>query len=104
MLSLADMVVITKTDLISQAEKEVFIERIKKHRNIKTIIGVDALREINLEPLLKSVKSFRGHNNYKLKGVAPMGVCTLCVGKKEIGWQNHNGVLRKISGELYRGE
>ena len=106
MLSLADIAVIAKVDLISQAEKEVMIERIRKNRGVKTIIGVDALRGINLEPLVDKIKNFKPrNNNYQLKGTAPIGVCTLCVGKKEIGWQNHNGVLRKLEGEMfYRGE
>ncbi len=106
MLSLADIAVIAKVDLISQAEKEVMIERIKKNRGVKTIIGVDALRGINLETLVQKIKQFKPKsNNYQLRGIAPIGVCTLCVGKKEIGWENHNGVLRKLEGEMFfRGE
>ena len=44
----------------------------------------------------------------KLKGIPPLGVCTICIGKKDIGWQNHFGVIRKLesksSDNLYRGE
>ena len=41
-----------------------------------------------------------------LKGTPPLGVCTICIGKKEIGWQNHFGVIRKLDNAdyLYRGD
>ncbi len=42
----------------------------------------------------------------RLKGVPPLGVCTICIGKKDIGWDNHFGVICKLEGAdyLYRGE
>jgi hypothetical protein len=42
----------------------------------------------------------------QLKGVPPLGVCTICVGKKDIGWDQHFGVIRKLDGAdyMYRGE
>jgi hypothetical protein len=43
-----------------------------------------------------------------LKGNPPLGTCTICVGKKEIGWKHHFGVIQKLDGQtaeyLYRGE
>jgi hypothetical protein len=40
-----------------------------------------------------------------LRGNPPVGTCTICVGKKEIGWKQHFGVLRPLDGEMfYRGE
>ena len=41
-----------------------------------------------------------------LRGIPPLGVCTICVGKREIGWQNHFGVVRKLDGadDLFRGD
>lgn len=43
-----------------------------------------------------------------LKGNPPLGTCTICVGKKEVGWQHHFGVIKKLDGDmadyLYRGE
>ncbi len=104
MLTLADAVILTKSDLISQAEKEVFIDRVKK-RNNTDVFDVDALRGINIDKVLNAIKNFNPKSeNYKLRGIAPVGVCTLCVGKKETGWKNHNGVLRKIDVEFYQGE
>jgi hypothetical protein len=40
-----------------------------------------------------------------LRGNPPVGTCTICVGKKEIGWQSHFGVVRALDNQtFYRGE
>jgi hypothetical protein len=41
-----------------------------------------------------------------LRGSPPLGVCTICVGKKEIGWQHHFGVIRPLeeADNIYRGD
>jgi hypothetical protein len=40
-----------------------------------------------------------------LRGNPPVGTCTICVGKKEIGWQAHFGVVRSLENQnFYRGE
>ncbi len=106
MLTLADVVLITKTDLISQAEKEVFVERVRQKKNIKDIYPVDALRGLNLEGAVKAIKNFKPKGEkYRLRGIAPVGVCTLCVGNRETGWDKNYGILRKITGEIfYKGE
>lgn len=42
----------------------------------------------------------------KLRGISPLGVCTICAGKQEIGWQNHCGVVRKLNSTeaIFRGD
>jgi hypothetical protein len=40
-----------------------------------------------------------------LRGNPPLGVCTICAGKKEIGWEKHFGVVRGLETDpFYRGE
>jgi hypothetical protein len=40
-----------------------------------------------------------------LRGNPPVGTCTICVGKKTIGWQSHFGVVRALDNQtFYRGE
>jgi Ni2+-binding GTPase involved in maturation of urease and hydrogenase len=110
MISLADIVVVTKTDLVSQAEREVMAQKIKEvHPNIK-IIETNTLQGTALHQLYKAIQSSGEINksNLYLKGNPPIGTCTICVGKKEIGWQNHFGVVKKLNGQiadyLYKGE
>lgn len=106
MLSLADVAVITKIDLVSQAEREVFLARIMGMTNQK-IIETDALHGIGLGALVKKIKNAADVSfPLYLRGNPPVGTCTICVGKKEVGWKNHFGVLRQLSGDglFYKGE
>ena len=108
MITLADLAVVTKIDLISQAEREVFREKIKEvNRNID-IIETNALQGTGMRYLMRIVDSLADIDKEKmvLKGEPPLGVCTICIGKKDIGWQNHFGVIRRLEDAdyLYRGD
>lgn len=106
MLSLADTAVITKIDRVSQAEREVFRMRIQDVAPSVRIREVNALHGIGIDPLVEQITQ-RGdiHENMLLRGNPPVGTCTICVGKKEIGWKQHFGIVRKLHGEVfYQGE
>jgi Ni2+-binding GTPase involved in maturation of urease and hydrogenase len=105
MLSLADMAVVTKIDLVSQAEREVFRARIMEASDIP-VVETNALHGIGIDRIVKKIKDSPDVKYpLYLKGNPPIGTCTICVGKKEIGWKQHFGVLRPLDGELfYRGE
>ncbi|MDK2820125.1 MAG: hypothetical protein PWP31_90 [Clostridia bacterium] len=110
MVSLADIAVVTKIDLVSQAEREVLIQKIKEtHRKI-VIMETNALQGTSLQRLYSLIENSEeiDKNNLFLKGNPPLGTCTICVGKKEIGWKHHFGVIRKLDSQaseyLYRGE
>jgi len=105
MLSLADMAVVTKIDLVSQAEREVFRANILKSSGI-LVIESDALHGINIDHIVRNIESF---DSFKmpslLRGNPPVGTCTICVGKKDIGKESHFGVLRPLESDIfYRGE
>lgn len=106
MLSLADIAVVTKIDLISQAEREVFRARILEAAPKIKIAETDALHGIGLEPVLREiVQSPEVQYPMYLRGNPPVGTCTICVGKKEIGWKQHFGVVRPLENQIfYRGE
>lgn len=106
MLSLADIAVVTKIDLISQAEREVFRSRIMEAAPSVKIAETDALHGIGLEPVLREIlQSPEVKYPMYLRGNPPVGTCTICVGKKEIGWKQHFGVVRPLENQLfYRGE
>ncbi len=110
MVSLADVAVITKIDLVSQAEREVLVQKIKEIHPKVVLIETNALQGSSLQRLYKIIIS-SGKIDKKellLKGNPPLGTCTICIGKKEIGWQHHFGVIRKLTDQsaeyLYRGE
>lgn len=108
MVSLADLAVVTKIDLISQAEREVFREKIRSVNKSIRIYEMNALHGTGTSRLLGELEGMKDVDvsDLRLKGVPPLGVCTICIGKKDIGWDNHFGVIRKLEGAdyIYRGE
>jgi Ni2+-binding GTPase involved in maturation of urease and hydrogenase len=109
MIALADVAVITKTDLVSQSEKEVFREKTKEVAPAIDIVETNAIQGTGLRYLMRSIDGLADiadKDTIMLRGIPPLGVCTICVGKREIGWQNHFGVVRKLDGadELFRGD
>jgi Ni2+-binding GTPase involved in maturation of urease and hydrogenase len=105
MLSLADLAVITKIDLVSQAEREVFRANIIDTSKMD-VIETDALRGINIDNIVKRIEKMPELKEpYMLRGNPPVGTCTICVGKKEIGKEAHFGVMRPLETDIfYRGE
>lgn len=105
MLSLADIAVVTKIDLVSQAEREVFRANINDAASVK-IVETDALHGINIDHILKAILNMSSYIEPSyLRGNPPVGTCTICVGKKDIGREAHFGVLRPLENDIfYRGE
>ena len=106
MLSLADIAVVTKIDRVSQAEREVFRARIQDVAPSVLVREVNALHGIGIDPLVaQALEAPEINGKLYLRGNPPVGTCTICVGKKEIGWQSHFGVVRALESQtFYRGE
>lgn len=106
MLSLADVAVITKIDLVSQAEKEVFRANLVEAAPGVAVVESDALHGINIEPIARRIEAVPElPESPRLRGSPPMAVCTICAGKKEIGWEHHFGIVRALDSDLfYRGQ
>lgn len=106
LLSLADICVVTKTDRVSQAEREVFRARIQEVSPSIKIREVNALYGIGIDPLVAEILGYPdAPDHMELRGNPPVGTCTICVGKKDIGWQAHFGVVRSLENHnFYRGE
>lgn len=110
MVSLADIAVVTKIDLVSQAEREILIQKIKEvHRKVR-LFETNALQGTSLDRLYDQITNSPSidKDTLALRGNPPLGTCTICVGKKEVGWKHHFGVIQKLDGHtaeyLYRGE
>jgi hypothetical protein len=113
MLTLADIAVVTKIDRVSQAEREVFRARIREAASGVRVREVNALQGIGIERLLREVEQSPEiefdeagrHRQLLLRGMPPIGTCTICVGKREIGWRSHFGTVRGLENQtFYRGE
>ncbi|MDD1687287.1 GTP-binding protein [Methanoregula sp.] len=109
LIALADSAVVTKTALISQAEKEVFRECIHSVVPAIDIIETNAVQGTGLRYLMQAIAkhpAISDADTITLRGTPPLGVCTICIGKKEIGWQHHFGVIRPLeeADNIYRGD
>src|SRR5512140_3731856 len=91
MLALADVAVVTKIDRVSQAEREVFRARIQDVAPSVRIREVNALHGIGIDPLIEHIRATPDVDpatQLLLRGNPPVGTCTICVGKREVGWQS----------------
>ncbi len=106
-LSTANVVAITKGDIISQAEREIFRERILEMNPGCRIIEVNGLTgkgTAELAGCFSKAPDFI-YDKEELRHNAPFSICTLCVGETKIHKKNHRGVLRHINGiQEYIGE
>ncbi|WP_321345135.1 GTP-binding protein [uncultured Draconibacterium sp.] len=106
-LSTANVVAITKGDIISQAEREIFRERVLEMNPDCHIIETNGLTGKGTAEL---ANCFSGANEFiyeeeQLRHNAPFSICTLCVGETKIHKKYHRGVLRHINGvQTYTGE
>jgi hypothetical protein len=105
MLSLADIAVVTKIDLVSQAEREVFRANVMDTASV-SVVETDALHGINIDPIVGLIeKTDNAGEQLMLRGSPPMATCTICVGKKDIGWEKHFGIVRTLDSDIfYRGQ
>jgi len=106
-LNTADIAVIGKGDMISQAEREIFRESVLEINPRCLIIeanGLSGRGSFELAEQIKNSKDVRVRDE-RLRHTAPLSVCTLCVGETRVGKQYHRGVLRDIEGfTFYSGE
>ena len=99
MLKFADIVVVTKGDIVSQAEREVFMFNIRQVNSSAKIVFINGITGQGTFMLGKhaeaaaEVASLRG---YKLRFTTPSSVCSYCTGETRIGEEYQNGMLRKM--------
>ncbi len=100
MLTKADFIVLTKIDLISQAEREIFMFKIRELNTKAHIFCVDCMAGYGMEPLVSYLakQSFiESHNGDVLRYTMPSGVCSYCVGEMRVGDNFQQGVVGKIN-------
>ena len=100
MLKMADIVVITKGDIVSQAEREVFASRVSSVNPSALVMHVNGLTgqgAYELSTLFeedeRQIDSILG---YRLRFSMPAALCSYCLGEKRIGESYQMGNVRKI--------
>ena len=88
MLTYADFVVLTKIDMVSQAEREIILWKIKELNPTAKLFTVDGLTGYGAEGLADWLSCFSKETNFDddvLRHSMPSGVCSYCVGEKRVG-------------------
>jgi len=99
MLRMADIVVITKGDIVSQAEREVFAFRVRQANTKARIIfvnGINGQGTFELSRLILEAKETVTLNEEKLRFSMPAALCSYCLGETKIGSEYQVGNLKKI--------
>ncbi|MDY4610426.1 MAG: GTP-binding protein [Sphaerochaetaceae bacterium] len=106
MLTQADSVVITKVDMVSQAEREIIAYRINELTPRANIFFIDGREGYGTELVgdwLLALPAIETYENDKLRHTMPSGVCSYCVGERRVGSDFQLGVVGKIDFSGARG-
>ena len=106
LLTTADVAVITKGDMVSQAEREVFRERILETNPKCRIVEANGLSGKGAAELAEIIRAApEVADDMVLRHNPPLAICTLCTGELRVSKEHHRGVLRHLDGFMeYTGE
>ncbi|MGL6065024.1 MAG: GTP-binding protein [Fusobacteriaceae bacterium] len=100
MLKTADIIIITKGDIVSQAEREVFTSRVNTVNPKAITMHINGLTgqgayEFSLL-LTDENESLTSVTDKELRFSMPAALCSYCLGEKKIGKDHQLGNVRKI--------
>ena len=99
MLKMADIVTVTKGDIVSQAEREVFSFNIRQVNTSARIIFVNGITGQGASILakhLQNAKEITGLRDSRLRFTTPAAVCSYCTGELRIGEEHQMGTMKKM--------
>jgi Ni2+-binding GTPase involved in maturation of urease and hydrogenase len=101
MLRFADIVVVTKGDIISQAEREVFAYRVKQASPRGEILQVNGLTGQGAGELAvlldETNKAYTLPEELSLRFSMPTALCSYCLGEKRVGKDYQIGISKEMS-------
>ncbi len=98
-LSLADAVVVTKSDMVSQAEKEVFgykIRQVNPRAEIVRFNGLTGTGAVLLKRIVEAWPEVREISETELRYSMPASICSYCTGEMRVGKPYQSGNVKKI--------
>ncbi|MFH0802666.1 MAG: GTP-binding protein [bacterium] len=99
MLKMADMVVITKGDIVSQAEREVFsfnVRQVNRRAKILFVNGITGQGAFMLSKYVIDAADITNLRHMCLRFTTPASVCSYCTGETRIGEDYQMGMLKKM--------
>jgi Ni2+-binding GTPase involved in maturation of urease and hydrogenase len=98
MLRTADLVAVTKGDLVSQAEREVYryrIRQVNKRAVIRHVNGLTGQGCRDLAAILAQAPEFDSVTEMKLRFSMPAAVCSYCLSETRLGARYQKGNVKK---------
>lgn len=102
MLKFADIVIVTKGDVVSQAEREVFAFRVKQANPGAVIVHVNGITGQGAQEvsrLCRDAASVGSLAGCSLRFSMPAAVCSYCLGQTRVGEDYQMGNVRKMNVE-----
>ncbi len=102
MLKLADLVVITKGDIVSQAEREVFAYNTRLANPRAHIVfcnGITGQGSLEIAMQMRRSHAITSLNGRHLRFSMPAAICPYCVGETAIGTRHQRGHVKKMQFE-----
>lgn len=99
MLRMADVVVITKSDIVSQAEREVFERKVQFANPRAVVCHVNGLSGQGAFELYRQIAGMDAREQVTgnaLRFPMPMALCSYCLGETKIGKEYQVGNVRKM--------
>ncbi|HOI91852.1 MAG TPA: GTP-binding protein [Candidatus Rifleibacterium sp.] len=99
MLKMADIVVVTKGDIVSQAEREVFAFNIRQVNTAAQVIfvnGINGQGATILASHAAKARSIQTLRDLKLRFTTPAAVCSYCTGEIRIGNEYQMGTMKRM--------
>ena len=99
MLKMADLIVITKGDIVSQAEREIFALKIRQANPEALILHVNGVTGQGADELARllangtEVETLRGKD---LRVSMPSALCSYCLGETQIGKEHQKGNIKRM--------
>ncbi|CDM70351.1 putative protein [Clostridium bornimense] len=100
MLTESDAIVLSKIDMVSQAEREIISYNIRKLNPNSKIFYVDGLVGFGVELVSQYILSSNPINkkeDHLLRHSMPSGICSYCIGECRIGDDFQQGIISKIN-------
>ncbi|MDR3705930.1 MAG: GTP-binding protein [Paludibacteraceae bacterium] len=100
MLRMADIVVITKSDIVSQAEREVFAFRVRQANakaKLMFVNGINGQGAYELSMLIQQATETVTLEEAKLRFSMPATLCSYCLGETKIGTDYQVGNFKKMN-------
>jgi len=100
MLKTADIVVVTKGDIVSQAEREIFargVSAVNPRALVLHVNGITGQGSHELASLLQEAVAVDSVKGRRLRFSMPAALCSYCLGETRIGEDYQQGNVRKIN-------